>query len=104
VTNGLGATTTYTILNAVSVNSGAVAGQPAITSIKVFGGSVTLSGTNIPTAAGHIYYLLSGTNVAAPRSNWLARATNTFAPDGGFTNTVSASGAQQFFLLSVPTP
>jgi autotransporter-associated beta strand protein len=88
----------------VVTGSSALAGQPRITRVQVLGGNITLSGTNIPASAGHTYYVLSQTNVTALRGAWLARATNTFAQDGGFTNTFPAGGVQQFFLLSVPTP
>ena len=66
------------------------------------GSTLTLAGTG--GVAGGTYYVLSSTNLAAPRANWTAVATNTFDASGGFsfTPTVDPAQLQQFYLIAVP--
>jgi PKD repeat protein len=104
VTDTYGSMSIFTVSNAVVVTLPAANTPPRITSIKSSGGNVTIIGTNSLTAAGHVYYLMSSTNVTVPSTNWSSLATNNFAADGGFTNTVSQSGAKEFYLISVPQP
>jgi len=50
------------------------------------------------------YYVLASTNVALPVVNWAPIATNAFDANGNFvfTNSIKASIAKQFYLLSLP--
>jgi hypothetical protein len=71
-----------------------------ITSISVqSGNNVVITGTN--GLAGGVYYVLSSTNVALPRANWTAIATNTFNGSGNFTATLPASPSdkQRFYVI-----
>ena len=77
-----------------------------ITSFWVQGGTnVIITGSNVALGL-HPYYLLSTTNVASGRTNWLPLLTNMCAADGSgcFSNNVPVSGGLQFFLIEVPTP
>ena len=66
----------------------------------ISGTSLTISATN--TGAGTVY-LLTSTNVAAPRSTWTPIWTNVLTGDGSFTtnvpNAVDPALNQQFYLL-----
>ena len=88
-----------------NVPSVAIQGNPRITRIQVVGGTnILLAGTNDARAGGRFYNVIWSANLASARTNWLAATNGSFAPDGGFTNTIlgGVSGAQQFFLLQVP--
>jgi len=74
---------------------------PAITNFSLAGGNVVISGTNGQT--GGTYYLLSTTNLATPRPQWRAIATNVLgAANFTFigTNAVKTNSLQQFYMLS----
>lgn len=66
----------------------------------ISGTSLTISATN--TGAGTIY-LLTSTNVAAPRNTWTPIWTNVLGGNGSFTtnllNAVNPAWNQQFYLL-----
>ena len=107
VTNAYGvaasATNSLTVTNTAP---GVVVGTPSITSFYVQGGTnVIIMGSNVASSS-HMYYVLSMTDVASGRSNWLPVLTNMCAADGSgcFSNNVPVSGNVQFFLIEVPTP
>lgn len=54
--------------------------------------------------AGVNYYVLTSTNPALPRTNWIPLATNYFDGNGAFnfTNGISPTNTRQFFQLEVP--
>ena len=66
----------------------------------ISGTSLTISATN--TGADTVY-LLTSTNVAAPRNTWTPIWTNVLTGDGSFTtnllNAVNPAQNQQFYLL-----
>jgi len=75
---------------------------PVISSVSAAGGNLILSGSGgLP---GATYYVVSTNNVSAPLANWPRIATNTFALDGQFTNSVPISLAtpQAYFGIQVP--
>ena len=76
--------------------------QPTFHSPTLSGNNLVLSGIGGP--ANGTYYVLTSTNVATPLTNWTALATNTFDGSGAFsfTNAISPTSPQQFFLLKVP--
>jgi uncharacterized repeat protein (TIGR03803 family) len=70
--------------------------------------SISLSGTNLVVDAigglsGRTYYLLMGTNITQPLSQWAPVATNVPGLDGNFritaTNAVSPNARQRFYIL-----
>ncbi|HUB87130.1 MAG TPA: hypothetical protein VMB22_04505, partial [Verrucomicrobiae bacterium] len=73
---------------------------PAIASLKLSGGDLTLGGTG--GIADQIYYVLSSTSLALPLNQWQPIATNNFDNNGNFTftNTVNPGAPQQFYILS----
>lgn len=75
---------------------------PLIGGLAVVGGELVISGTN--GTAGNDYYVLTSTNLALPRANWTAIATNIFGPGGGFafTNAVDPNSPRRFYLLQLP--
>ena len=75
---------------------------PQIANVGVSGPNLVLSGSG--GLAGATYYVVSTNNVAAPLANWPRIATNTFAADGKFTNSLPFSLAtpQSFFSIRVP--
>jgi autotransporter-associated beta strand protein len=74
--------------------------QPHITSIKLAGSSLILSGTNGSTSSQSV--LLTSTNVTLALTNWTPVATNTFT-SGNFsiTNTLNPNARQGFYILKV---
>jgi len=72
---------------------------PVISSVKVSGGKLILSGTG-GTANGN-YVVLETTNVAAPILNWVPIATNAYDSSGNFnwTNTLIPGVHQSFFRI-----
>ncbi len=79
----------------------------AVASAPRFGG-ITLSGTNLVVSGSNgiatgNYYLLTSTNVGLALTNWTRIATNAFDGSGNFkfTNSVSPSVPQRFFLLQL---
>jgi len=89
-------------LSAVSSGPGVFTNATGITRIGVNGANVTLNATN--GQAGCAYYLLESTNVALPRNQWTAVATNVLGASGPYTfigtNVVTTGASQQFYLLS----
>ena len=76
--------------------------SPSISGITLTGGNVSFNGTG--GQAGDAYYLLAGTNLTKPFSQWRTVATNVLSASGGFTftgtNAVSSGSPQQFYILS----
>ena len=75
---------------------------PQITSVTSGGGNLTVSGNGGLAAA--TYYLTSSTNISTPRSAWTRITTNTFALDGGFTNSVPVNLAIPQYYLGLQVP
>jgi rhamnogalacturonan endolyase len=75
---------------------------PTLLPPSLAGAGFVLAGTN--GTPGWPCYVLASTNVAAPRSEWIRIATNTFNAGGGFacTNRLSPGVVQQFLMLEVP--
>ena len=75
---------------------------PGITSSTISGGNIVIHGTN--GQLNDAYYLLAGTNLSLPLSQWKTVATNVFPANGSFTftgtNVVFAGESQRFFILS----
>jgi len=65
------------------------------------GGGAAMVVTGGPTNDTFVGYVLSSTNVALPMAHWTVIATNSFAADGSFTNTipVNTNEPQRFFRL-----
>jgi PKD repeat protein len=76
---------------------------PTITGISLSGTNLVINGTN--GFSGITYYVLTGTNLALPRSQWTPVATNIWSANGNFnlivTNVVNPLVPQQFYLLHV---
>ena len=72
---------------------------PGIASATLSGTDVIISGTN--GTPGQTYYVLSSTNVALPRANWVPIWTNIFGPTGqfSFTNAVNPGIQQRFYQI-----
>jgi len=77
--------------------------SPAITNLTLSGNNVVLSGTN--GMSGGTYYTLMSTNMALPRAQWTAIATNVLDADGGFiitaANAANRAAGQQFFIIQL---
>jgi hypothetical protein len=75
---------------------------PTFNAVGLSGNNLLLAGTN--GLAGQDYYLLAGTNLAEPLSNWIRLTTNRFDENGKFTltNGVNLNPPQLFYLLQVP--
>ena len=75
---------------------------PRIATISSSGGNVVLSGgggsTNGP------YYLLTSTNLALPRNQWIRSSFGQFDGNGNFvfTNTPGINSPQRFYILQLP--
>ncbi len=63
-----------------------LASPPHIGGVSISGTNLTLTGTG--GTPGATYYVLSSTNIVLPLVSWTPVLTNTFAADGGFTNTI----------------
>ena len=65
------------------------------------GANFILGGTN--GWPGQLYYVLTSTNLALPRSQWTPIATNPFDPSGNFnfTNPVNPDSPNLFYLLQL---
>jgi hypothetical protein len=94
---------TLTVTNTVIIPTNSA----SLTGFSVANGTnVVINGANGET--GGTYYLLSGTNLAMPLSQWIPVATNVITTNGavgnGFTfigtNVIKAGSAQQFYFLS----
>lgn len=75
---------------------------PTISQAALQGGSLVVSGAGGVTNG--VYYVLSSTNVALPRTNWNIVATNLFNAAGGFsfTNALEPGASARFYLLQLP--
>jgi len=75
---------------------------PGITSSSINGGNIVIHG--MYGQSNDAYYLLAGTNLSLPLSQWKTVATNVFLANGSFTfigtNVVFSGEAQRFFILS----
>jgi hypothetical protein len=104
--------TLIVIISALFGGKGMAVGQEAslraltdtahITSMKFVNGRVLVIGTNAQSSAGRTYWVMSSTNRAPTAADWQPVATNTFAADGGFTNTLPVNGSRVRFLIHVP--
>jgi hypothetical protein len=76
--------------------------RPHIVSVAISGSNLVISGTN--GTPGGDYYVLAGTNVILPVSEWTRVATNVFDGNGGFqfTNHVAPGDPLRFFRLQLP--
>lgn len=74
---------------------------PVIASTTLSGSSLIFAGSN--GAAGAGYYLLAGTNLLEPVSQWTIAATNNFDPNGNFilTNPIDPSATQSYYRLQL---
>src|SRR4051794_694164 len=74
-------------------------GQPRITQMVKSTNGVVLHGTN--GAAGASFQILSTTNLALPRSQWTAGASNAFDGGGSFviTNPITATDRVRFYCV-----
>jgi uncharacterized repeat protein (TIGR03803 family) len=86
-----------------SVNSGGSV-QPDISSITRSGADITLNSAD--AIANQTYYVLMGTNLEEPLSQWTRVATNIPASTGNFsitlTNALTPPAAQRFYIFKVP--
>jgi len=76
--------------------------QPGLTGVSVSGPNLVLSATN--GVAGGTYYVLAGTNLTSPPSQWTPVSTNILTTSGAFAVTVTnaapgTSAGPQFFIL-----
>jgi autotransporter-associated beta strand protein len=88
-------------LSVISISAPPPVTYLGINSFNLSGTNLTINGTN--QGAGMLYVLAS-TNVATPRTNWIAIATNTLGGSGNFTlaatNVINLNAAQEFYILS----
>jgi PKD repeat protein len=102
---------TYTVSQTVTGSGGlmnsvtnvsyiVVAPKPAISGVKMSGGSFILSGGG--GINGVQYRILTSTNVALPLSSWTTASTSAFAPDGSYsyTNSSPTNNASFFIMVS----
>jgi rhamnogalacturonan endolyase len=75
---------------------------PVIETATISGRDLIFAGSGGP--ADSPYYILAGTNLAVPRTNWLRLATNQFNSLGMFifTNTPATNTLQLFYQLQLP--
>jgi outer membrane autotransporter protein len=75
---------------------------PAFAAVRSFGNGIVLSGgrgsTNGP------YYVLTSTNLARPRNQWIRSAFGQFDGSGNFvvTNSPGTDSPRQFYMLQLP--
>jgi hypothetical protein len=100
--SGLGWIDNVALDGTISVIAVTVPGMPTIGNTSVAGGQITFSGANGP--AEQSYRILTTTNLTLPVASWIPVATNSFAADGGYTNTlpVTIGPGQGFFRLVTP--
>ncbi len=82
------------------VTTGTPISVPAITSIKLSGSTLTITGTN-GTDSGS-YILLGTTNVAQPLANWTPILTNSFDSSGNLnlsTNIINPAVPGEFYII-----
>jgi hypothetical protein len=78
-------------------------GNPAhVASVNVSAGHVVIKGTSFD--AGQSYRILTSTNLTLPMASWTPVATNTFATDGGFTNSIPVNLANPDSFYRVVEP
>jgi hypothetical protein len=75
---------------------------PRIDTTWISGGNLVFSGAN--GLSGGTFTILSSTNPATPRINWIQIGTGNFDGDGGFsvTNAMNSNETQRFYLLRQP--
>ena len=75
---------------------------PRIDTTLISGGNLVFSGTN--GLSGGTFTILSSTNLATPRINWIQIGTGNFDGAGGFsvTNAMNSNETQRFYLLRQP--
>ena len=80
----------------------ATATPPRINGAQLLNGNIVLSGGG--GTPGHLYYLLTSTNLIQPLAQWTPVATNYFDAGGNFacTNAINPSVPQNFYLLQLP--
>lgn len=78
--------------------------QPVITQVNLSGTNLVVDGGG--GGSGQTYYLLMGTNLTEPLTNWIPVASNTLSSDGNFTltatNAVLPGIPQRYFILMTP--
>jgi len=71
--------------------------------VKNFNGATTTKITGLSSGTN---YVLTSTNIALPRSQWKAIATNVFSASGNtvitLTNGVNRSVRQKFYIIQTP--
>jgi hypothetical protein len=99
LTNGLTVSGTSSIGVRTAPLALIVKPHPAITNISLTGTNLVMGGTN--GFANSTFYLLGGTNLALPFSQWTVLATNVFSTNGNFsaTNKISSPGTSRFFTI-----
>jgi len=101
---GLAWSNSFAIDGKLTVVNSSVAPSVTYLGIKTFslsGTNLVINGTN--QGAG-TFYVLASTNVALPRTNWVAIATNVLGGSGNFsltaTNVISPNILREFYILS----
>jgi hypothetical protein len=78
--------------------------RPVITQASLSGTNFVVNGSG--GQSNRTYYLLMGTNLAEPFTNWIPVASNTLSADGNFsvtaTNAVVPGIPSRFFILMKP--
>jgi formylglycine-generating enzyme required for sulfatase activity len=81
----------------------ALAQQPTIVGTRLSGANVVLGGSN--GLSGGTYYVLIGTNLSLPLSQWTSVATNVLSASGNFTitisNTFTPGTPRRFYMLEL---
>ncbi len=91
--------TTQLSVNGTVKVTAVLGGAPSFGGITQVGNNVVMTGTG--GVADGTYYTVSSTNVALPLGSWTRMATNTYAPNGNFTNTlpIVPGEPQRFYRL-----
>jgi hypothetical protein len=76
---------------------------PGFLSVAASGANFIASGTN-NGAPGATYHVLESTNLLLPRTNWTVLSSGSFNSNGifSFTNAVSSTNPETFYMLRVP--
>jgi hypothetical protein len=74
---------------------------PQVNTLNLLGTNLIFGGSN--GFPGGKFYLLTSTNIAMPRNQWLPISTNPFDPNGGFnfTNPMDPNSPQLYYLLQL---
>jgi autotransporter-associated beta strand protein len=90
------------LLNTAGALSVVVATQPVIGPLSHSASGLVFTGTG--GVANATYYLLGSSNIAAPLSNWMSLATNSFDTNGNFsfTNALNPGNPRLFYMLRLP--